>query len=268
MAATQERVADVARARSHEWRGAGRVEGAWRRPRRSEVPIAVSSATAVAGVGLRDDCHADPLSPRQVLLASAKTYQRLALPPAALRESFKVSKALDCYPPGSLVALGPEVLLWMTFRCEPCARLNAHRLGLMRGIAGERGVLGRVIRGGRVHVGDPVQVLPDALPAWPDMWQERVRQVAAAVPAASVVGYAHLARLAGVPLAYCRVFPRVLAEAPSGQPHRAVRSSAAQSAPTWLGESLFTGPIDLGSCLPPGDGFEPSDGPPHHHPEN
>ena len=230
--------------------------------------MAVSSVAAVEGIGLQGDCHADPLSPRQVLLASAKTYQRLALPSAALRESFTVSKALDCYPPGSLVALGPEVLLWMTFRCEPCARLNVHRPGLMRGIGEERGVLGRVLRGGRVHVGDPVQVLQDVLPAWADVWQERVRQVAGAVPAASVVGYAHLARLAGVPLAYCRVFPRVLAEAPSGQPHRVVRSGAAQSAPTWLGESLFLGPAELGSWLPRGDRFEPSDGPPHHHPEN
>lgn len=242
--------ARMLRSDASKWLQAGTIEGLWVRPQRREPPLATSILSLIEGRGLEHDCHADPFSPRQVLLASARTYERLALPPATLRETFTVSGALDDYPPGSIVALGPDVLLWLTFRCEPCARLNAHWQGLMRTIGAERGVLGRVLRGGQVRLGQVVRVLPGALPAWSDVWQERVRQVAAAVPASSVVDYAHLARLAGVPLAYCRVFPRVLAGAPSGQSPRAVPSGATVAAPRWSGGSLFPGLTDLAPKCP------------------
>lgn len=226
------------------WYDAGEVEAAWVRPDRGEPPALAREVEAVTGTGLRGDCHADALSPRQVLLASAHTYRRLSLPPAALRENVTVSNAIALVRPGSLVALGERVLVWVTFRCEPCAKLNRQRPGLVRVVGPERGVLARVVRGGRVRAGDAIRVLPGVLPAWPDAWQERVRHVAAAVPESAVVDYRHLARLAGVPLAYCRVFPRVLAAAPGGSWRRAVPSGALPGVARWGGEALFLSACD------------------------
>jgi MOSC domain-containing protein YiiM len=52
--------------------------------------------------------------------------------------------------------LGDEVLLEITKPCSPCSRMEEIRPGLLKGIAGKRGMLARVVRGGTVHVGDAI----------------------------------------------------------------------------------------------------------------
>ncbi len=54
--------------------------------------------------------------------------------------------------------LGGEVELWITGPCHPCARMDELRLGLQEGLRGRRGVLAWVYRGGRVRVGDSIEV--------------------------------------------------------------------------------------------------------------
>lgn len=226
------------------WMRAGLVEAAWVRPERRRPPELAHCVKAITGLGIDGDCHLDPLSPRQVLLASADTYRRFSLPPASLRETFTVSAPLELYHPGSLVSVGDRVLLRITFRCEPCARLNEKRPGLMKAIGCERGVLARVVRGGQVCEGAAIRVLPRMYPVWSDVWQERVYHVAGVIPKDTVLEYRQLARLVGVPLAYCRVFPRILAAAPGGLSDRVVASSERPEMPRWSGEGLYLSEFD------------------------
>ncbi len=186
--------------------------GIWLRPCETSRPVAASRAEADAG-GLQNDCHWDPTSPRQVLLAGADTYRDLALPKNALRENLLMSGRLE-FPSGTILQVGSSVQIQITFDCEPCGRLNAHAKDLSRIIAGRRGLLAKVIRGGSLNVGDRLGVIGiDTHQQWPERWQDRIRMVAARLPEGLVVDYADLARFAGVPVRLCRAFPRLLATA-------------------------------------------------------
>jgi len=221
------------------WIHSGRVEGLWVRRDEAGPPVASAAVQAEAGLGFKGDCHAEPLSPRQVLLVSAEAYRRLDLPPASLRENVTLSADLRGWLSGSLVGIGRRMLLRLTFPCDPCSRLNGHRTGLMRAIGTERGMLARVVRSGTIRLGDPVRVRPKVFGSWSDGWQERVREVARRVPSGAVVQNAQLAFLAGVPSSYCRVFSRVLAASPGRLGRRVASGQEQPSMPRWSGSDLF-----------------------------
>jgi hypothetical protein len=167
---------------------------------------------AVAGHGLDSDCHASPLSPRQVLIASYLSYQALGLPPTALRENILVDFAINDIVSGSRLRFGSGVEMVAMFRCEPCGRLDRHQDGLQSRIGAERGLLARVIESGVIQAEDGVRVTRWlGSPLWSDDWRERVLQVLKAVPNDRWITYTRLAKLAGVSAGYCRAFPRLLA---------------------------------------------------------
>lgn len=124
------------------------------------------AADVQADWGVVGDHHARPGSSRQVLLVEAETLERLALAPGDVRENFTV-RGLDLHAlgAGSRLRLGREVELEITKYCHPCQRLEEIRPGLIREIAGRRGMLARVLKGGTVRPGDPVVVLHAAPPA-------------------------------------------------------------------------------------------------------
>jgi len=68
----------------------GQVRAVSVRARRAAPPRSVDRVLAVAGHGLEGDVHADPGSPRQLLLAGASVYESLALPAHVLRENLLV----------------------------------------------------------------------------------------------------------------------------------------------------------------------------------
>jgi MOSC domain-containing protein YiiM len=205
------------------------------------APHRVDAADAIAGTGLAHDAHADPLSPRQVLLAGAATYAELGLPPLALRENLLLDLDLDTarLRSGTVLCIGDGVLLRLMFQCEACGKLDSYRQGLAHALGPRRGMLARVVEGGVIREGDPVRELAIRLPAWSDDWRERVRRVLDAAPADAVIDYAQLARLAGVQSSYCRAFPRMLAKLGPGYAGKAVARQAAPTLARWLGEGLF-----------------------------
>jgi alkylated DNA nucleotide flippase Atl1 len=88
--------------------------------------------------------------------------------------------------------------------------LNRVRSGLSNSIAGRRGVLARVIAGGRATLGDRVRIAERMLPSLSADWRERVRTIVMQLPRDRVISYSALARSAGVQRAYCRALPSVL----------------------------------------------------------
>jgi hypothetical protein len=203
----------------------------------ARVPQPVDSAHLLAGEGLRGDKHADPLSPRQVLLASAATYADLALPAHALGENLLVDLDTAQLRSGTVLRVGDEVLLRLMFQCEACGYLDTYQHGVAARIGQRRGMLARVLAGGIVRSGDRILDTGGALPAWSDDWRERVAQVVRAVPDGMVLTYAQLAQLAGVQSTYCRAFPRLLTRL--GLADKALSAQAAKGARCWDGHGLF-----------------------------
>lgn len=216
----------------------GRLEALAIRGPGTAGPRQVDSAIAVTATGLAGDRHADPLSPRQLLLAGSAAYARLGLAPHALRENLLLDLDTSLLRSGTVLQVGLEVKLRLMFQCEACGRLDLRQPGLAARAGPQRGMLARVLAGGTVRVGDPVRAL-GLMPAWSDDWRERVAQVLDAVPDGSVVAYRDLARLAGIQSSYCRAFPRLLARLGPDYARKAVAAGAAPSVPRWDGKGLY-----------------------------
>lgn len=203
------------------------------------LPERVPQALVLAGRGLEHDLHADPASPRQLLLAGAPAYRALQLPALALRENLLLDADTAGLASGTVLRIGDEVLLRLMFQCEACGSLDRHQPGLSRAIGQRRGVLARVLAGGRIREGDRVLELGPRLPAWPEDWRERVRRVLDALPPGRVVAYAQLAHLAGIASSYRRAFPRAIAAFGPSYAGKAVPASAPAGLPRWDGAGLF-----------------------------
>jgi hypothetical protein len=199
--------------------------------------MAVDAVQALADTGLAGDRHADPLSPRQVLLASAAVYADLALRAQALGENLLLDLDTAALSSGTVLQVGDAVRLRLMFQCEACGYLDAHKAGVAARIGRRRGMLARVLAGGEILPGDRIRDLGHLLPAWSDDWRERVARVLCAVPDGMVLTYAQLARLAGVQSTYCRAFPRLVKSL--GLAGKAVSAQAAAGLQIWDGRGLF-----------------------------
>lgn len=130
--------------------------------------LPVDEAVALEQRGLQGDRHAKRTAggKRQVLLLDAASHELLNLPPGTLKENIVVEGVpIEQLPPGQRLALGPEVVVEITMICVPCQKLNTIRPGLLKESWGNRGMLARVLTGGRMRVGDQVRLLdvnPDA----------------------------------------------------------------------------------------------------------
>ena len=221
------------------WQPLGALQSVHIRVGKEPAPRPVATAQAIAGFGLVGDRHASPCSPRQLLLAGSPAYQRWGLPPAALRENLLLDFSTLQLGSGDLLRVGGEVVLWITFVCEPCNLLERRCPGTLKTIGAERGMLARVLRGGELRRGDAIGVRRGAAPLFSDDWQQRVLHVARAVPEGFWISYRQLAQLAGVHIAYCRAFPRVLSRLPAQVARRVGGNAGVDAAPAWSGAGFF-----------------------------
>lgn len=183
------------------------------RPRDAAAMVPVGSVGAVAGLGLAGDRSAARHSPRQVLVVSGAGLARHGLTAGDVRANLVVAGEVDALPSGTVLRIG-GVRIRVTLPCEVCHRLERVRPGLARALAGQRGVLGRVLDDGALAVGQVAQVERAALPALADDWRARVLDIVRAVPRGRVVTTTALAAIAGVQVTYCRALPAVLRRAP------------------------------------------------------
>ena len=119
----------------------------------------VATARAVENLGLEGDRHAIRDSSRQVLLIEEETLGALALRPGDVKENITTSGiALMSLQTGQRINVGSQVVLQITKPCSPCSRMDEIRPGLRSALAGRRGMLAAVVRGGPVAVGDSITV--------------------------------------------------------------------------------------------------------------
>lgn len=211
---------------------------------------ASSSLTLIGGVGIAGpdaglagvdgDRHADPLSPRHLLLASAPVLSAHGLAPGSIWDNLTISADIEALPSGSLLAIGDTVLR-LTFRCEACHRLDTVRPGLSAALVGRRGYLARVVRGGTLSVDDPVAVWPRRLRAIPDPPRDRLADLLTRIPAGQVTTYRQLRTTLGYPAAYLRAVPAWLKRLAAT--HRVVKLPG--PAPLWDPATYFADELPL-----------------------
>jgi hypothetical protein len=143
------------------------------RPARSLPPQRADRVVALGGAGLAGDVHADPLSPRQLLLAGSPAYQSLDLPAHALRENLLLNLDTARLRSGHVLQVGCNVRLRLMFQCEACGRLDLQHPSLARALGARRGMLARVVTGGEMLPGDLVRDLGPQMPPWSDDWRAR-----------------------------------------------------------------------------------------------
>lgn len=125
---------------------------------------AVSEATLIANYGIEGDRKAGKQPKRQVNLLSqtwvtAQGAQGYDTAPGAFGEQMVVAGLdLEALPMGTQLQLGAEAVGEITMVRDGCIRLEAAQG--RAGFAGQPiGIMIRVVKGGRIRVGDGVQVL-------------------------------------------------------------------------------------------------------------
>src|SRR5262249_48648476 len=115
--------------------------------------------TAIVDKGFDGCVHGRAASKRQVLLVDLETLDAMDLSPGVVRENITTEGInVNGLPLGQRLRVGPA-LLEVAAVCTPCDQLEKIRPGLRREIFGRRGMLCRVIEGGKISVGDAIEKL-------------------------------------------------------------------------------------------------------------
>ena len=111
----------------------------------------------VRNFGLEGCAHARPGGSRQVLLVDRETLEAMDLRPGIIRENFTTDGInVNSLLIGQELRMG-ETILKVSAICHPCDQLEKIRPGLRREMRGRRGMLCRVVEGGRVRRGDAIE---------------------------------------------------------------------------------------------------------------
>jgi len=119
---------------------------------------AVDRVLAIADRGFDGCIHGRPGSERQILLIESETLVEFGLEPGIVRENITTVglKAADLKP-GQRLLIG-DALVEVTVPCEPCSRMDEIRMGLQGALSDRRGMLCKVVEGGRISCGDEIRI--------------------------------------------------------------------------------------------------------------
>jgi MOSC domain-containing protein YiiM len=96
---------------------------------------------------------------RNVLFVAAEDLEALGVSPGAVKENFTIRGAdVMKWPVGQRLAIG-DAEFEISMVCDPCELMEEIRPGLQAEIEGRRGMLARVLKKGKVSVGDQLQLL-------------------------------------------------------------------------------------------------------------
>jgi MOSC domain-containing protein YiiM len=120
----------------------------------------LSEVEVVRDLGFDACVHGRPNNDRQILLMDKETLDSMNLRPGIIRENITTEGLnVNGLAIGQQVQIGP-VRLEVRAVCTPCDQLEKVRPGLCRELRGRRGMLCRVLEGGLIRRGDPIDKLP------------------------------------------------------------------------------------------------------------
>jgi MOSC domain-containing protein YiiM len=135
----------------------------WRSPKRRELMEELESAEVFENEGVEGCAHRRG-GKRNVLFVSVDDLELVGVPPGRVKENFTVRGAdVMSWPVGQRLEIG-DAEFEISMVCDPCELMEEIRPGLQAELEGKRGMLGKVLRTGRVTRGDEIVLLPVAGP--------------------------------------------------------------------------------------------------------
>jgi MOSC domain-containing protein YiiM len=139
------------------------VHNLFRAPKKHVPMEEIREARILADFGLDGCAHAQQGGNRQVLLVDRETLEAMELRPGILRENITTDGLnVNSLPIGRHLRVG-DACLEVTMVCTPCNQMERIRPGLRKELWGRRGMLCRVLEGGVVRPGDPIERLPQSI---------------------------------------------------------------------------------------------------------
>ena len=136
----------------------GQIHNLFIKPAHGQPMQAVDIVEAETGQGLVGDASYGR-GKRQVLIIERESLNKFDLAPGQVRENLTIGGLiLAGLPSGAHIQAG-EVLLEVTGDCAPCRFLDDIHDGLQSDMAGQRGTLCRVLRGGAMRIDDEILVV-------------------------------------------------------------------------------------------------------------
>ena|SRR5690348_9762671 len=136
----------------------GHVANLFMAAERRKPMKAVDQVAALADQGFEGCAHGRQGSKRQVLIIDRETLAEFGLMPGVVRENITTAGLnLAQLRTGQRLSVGGAVLE-VTLPCEPCHHLDEIQMGLREALQNRRGVLCRVVAGGRISQGDSIEV--------------------------------------------------------------------------------------------------------------
>ena len=136
-----------------------RVQNLFRAPKKHLPMEELSEIRAVNGTGIEGCAHARPGGKRQVLLVDRETLEAMNLRPGIIRENITTDGLnVNNLLIGQVLRVG-EARLEVSAVCTPCDQMEAIRPGLRKELWRRRGMLCRVLDGGVIRRGDPIEKL-------------------------------------------------------------------------------------------------------------
>jgi MOSC domain-containing protein YiiM len=136
-----------------------KVQNLFRAPKKHLPMEGLTEVHAIGDTGFEGCAHARHGSKRQVLLEDRETLEAMDLQPGIIRENITTDGLnVNSLQIGQLLRIG-EARLEVTAVCTPCDQMEAIRPGLRKELWGRRGMLCRVLDGGVIRRGDPIEKL-------------------------------------------------------------------------------------------------------------
>ena len=135
-----------------------KVQNLFRAPKKRLPMEELQEVHALADFGLEGCAHARPGN-RQVLLVDRETLEAMNLRPGILRENITTDGLnVNGLKIGQQLRIG-DAQIEITSVCTPCDQMEKIRPGLRKELWGRRGMLARVLVGGLIRPGDPIEKL-------------------------------------------------------------------------------------------------------------
>lgn len=133
------------------------VQNLFRAPKKHVPMEELREARLMADFGLEGCAHARPGIGRQVLLVDRETLEAMELAPGILRENITTDGLnVNSLQIGQHLRIA-EARLEVVMVCTPCNLMERIRPGLRKELWGRRGMLCRVLEGGTIRTGDPIE---------------------------------------------------------------------------------------------------------------
>ena len=192
---------------------------------KGKPPTNVNSLNLIKRLGIEGDVHAQWGSTRQLLIVSRQTVEDFAIAEGDLGENLLIDGEIEQYTSGQILKIGENVLIRLTFRCEPCQNLEKIQPGLIKKIKSRRGFLGMVVEGGEVRRADKITDLPYQLSFLPDEPKGRFNELVSRIPKGKVINTSDLLLGLGLQQGYSRAVASWIKSAGKDIPvHRIVRN--------------------------------------------